>query len=275
MRFGVEVFVVIVFSFILGLCYNSLIIPNNLLSGGVTGISILLNHVTSFNSGTLNLLINIPILIIGYLKLGKKLMILTIISVLTISLSMMFLPTEAFVDDLLLASIFGGVFSGICLGMIFKFSASSGGFDIISLIILLKKDMRLGLITFSLNAIVIFISGFFFDWESALYTLIYIYVTSVMIDNIHTSNIKVTLTIISDKGEELEKGLLNHFKRGITVLNGRGSFTNSEKHILYMVVTRYELSDIKEIINEIDSNAFVNITQTLEIFGNFRKVKPF
>ena len=93
------------------------------------------------------------------------------------------------------------------------------------------------------------------------------------IDKVHTSNVKVTLTIITNKGEELEKELLNHFRRGITVLNGRGSFTNNEKSVLYMVVTRYELNEIKDLIGKVDSNAFVNITQSIEVFGNFNKSK--
>ena len=271
MRFVTEMIGVIVCSFLLALTYNTLIIPNELLSGGITGVSILLNYVTSVNTGVLNLVFNIPILIIGYIKLGKKFMILTIASVISMSVGMMILPSEVFVDDLLLASIFGGVISGICLGLIFKCSGSSGGFDIISLVILLKRDISLGNISFVLNFVVIFISGFIFGWESALYTIIFVFVTSLTIDKIHTSNVKVTLTIITDKGEAIEKELLNHFRRGITDLNGRGSFTNNEKKILYMVVSRYELNEIKEIIGEIDSNAFVNITQSLEIFGNFNK----
>ena len=102
-------------SFVLALSYNSLIIPNELLSGGITGISILLNSVSNINSGLLNLIFNIPIMILGYLKLGRKFMILTITSVISMSVGMMIFPVEAFVDDLLLASIFGGVVGGICL----------------------------------------------------------------------------------------------------------------------------------------------------------------
>ena len=136
--------------------------------------------------------------------------------------------------------------------MILRASGSSGGFDILALLLTRKKDMPLGSILSSLNAIVVVISGFIFGWDVALNTLIGIYASGKVIDTIHTSHIKLTLMIITQKGEEIQKNLLQHFYRGITIMDGYGAYTGSNKKILMTVITRYQLTDIKRLINETD-----------------------
>lgn len=271
-KIAYQIILLLVGTVILACAYNFFISSNHLLSGGVIGVSMILNQLFGFNTGTLNFLFNIPILLLGYWKLGRKFIVYSLISVTTLSVTMSILPVTQVVDDLLLASIFGGVIAGLGLGLIFKSTGSSGGFDIIALVILQKRDFPLGIVTLFLNAIVIFTAGFLFDWEIALYTLISMYATSKLIDIIHTKDIKLTLTIITEKGDELEEVLLKQFKRGITIMHGEGAFTNKEKQILYMVVTRYELDDIRDVVREVDSQSFVNITPTLEVIGSFKKI---
>lgn len=263
---------VLIGSFLLACSYNLFFIPNGLLSGGVTGISLIISQLTNLNAGIFNLLFNIPILILGYLKLGRKFMIYTILSVVATSVSMMFIPVNGVVDDILLGAVYGGVILGISCGIIFRAAGSSGGFDVISLVILLKRDFSLGVVTFSLNFVIIFVSGFLFGWELALYTMLGIYVGSKVIDVVHTKHVKLTLMIVTEEGDKLEKALLKEFGRGITAVEGKGAYTNNNKDILYMIITRYELSEVKAFIREVAPDTFINITETVEVVGSFKKI---
>ena len=156
--------------------------------------------------------------------------------------------------------------------MILRASGSSGGFDILA-VLLTRKDIPLGSILSGLNAIVVIFSGFIFGWDSALNTLIGIYASGKVIDTIHTSHIKLTLMIVTKKGEEIQKKLLENFFRGITIMDGYGAYTGENKKILMTVITRYQLTDIKKLINETDPQAFVNITETKEVLGSFDRSK--
>lgn len=268
-----QVTMIILGSILLAFAYNVFLLPHKVLSGGITGIAMILGITTPLNTGVINFALNIPIMIAGYIHLGRKFICYSILSVATISISMMYIPLEAIADDPLLSSVFGGVVAGIAIGIVLRASGSTGGFDIVTLLILKKKDMPLGTMGFALNSVVIFISGFLFEWELALYTMASIYVVGKVIDAVHTKHVKLTLMIVSTKGEELQEALLQHFSRGITCVKGTGAFTHKEKDILYMVITRYELTDVKRIIKSVDEKAFVNITQTIEVMGAFRRTQ--
>jgi uncharacterized membrane-anchored protein YitT (DUF2179 family) len=219
----------------------------------------------------LNFVLNLPLLVIGMFKLGKKFIFFTIVSVIVTSVGLYIIPVTPIASEPILSSIFGGVVGGFGAGMILRASGSSGGFDILALLLTRKKDMPLGSILSSLNAIVVVISGFVFGWDVALNTLIGIYASGKVIDTIHTSHIKLTLMIVTQKGEEIQKNLLQHFYRGITIMDGYGAYTGSNKKILMTVITRYQLTDIKRLINETDPEAFVNITETKEVMGAFHR----
>ncbi|WP_258000326.1 YitT family protein [Bacillus sp. Marseille-P3661] len=264
--------VVSVSSVIVGFAYNMFLIPHEVLSSGVTGIAFIIGMlVEGVNAGLMIALLNIPILVAGYKTLGRKLIIFSVLSVAVTSVSMQFIPKMPVADDPLLSAIFGGAIAGIGAGLIFKSGASSGGFDVIGLIILQKKELPLGTIFFVLNALVVFVAGFLFDWDRALYTMASIFVSGKVIDAIHTSHIKLTLTIITSRGEKVKEELLSHVLRGITIWSGVGAYSKSERDVLYTVCTRYELNEIKEIIQTIDPYAFINITQTVGVVGTFRK----
>jgi uncharacterized membrane-anchored protein YitT (DUF2179 family) len=267
-----KVIVIILSSVIIGFAYNGFLIPHEVLSSGVTGIAFIISSlINGVNAGFMIALLNLPILIIGYKALGKKLIIYSILSVAVTSLSMQFIPVVGISKDPLLSAVFGGAIAGIGIGLIFKNGGSSGGFDILGLIIMQKKEMPLGTIFFVLNALVVFVAGFLFDWDRALYTMASIFVSGKVVDALHTSHVKLTLTIITSKGDEMKRELLSHVLRGITVWGGTGAYSGSEREVLYTVVTRYELNEIKDIIRGIDPYAFVNITQTVGVMGTFRK----
>ncbi|SFJ47101.1 YitT family protein [Thermoflavimicrobium dichotomicum] len=263
--------IVIIFlaSILLAVAYNLFLLPHKVLSTGVSGIAMMTSLLTPVNTGIVNLVLNLPLFILGYLKLGKKFMGYTIFSVLVNSLALVLIPIQPISTDPILSSTFGGVLAGIASGLIFRFSASTGGFDIIGLLLTRKKEFPLGSLLFFMNAVVVFVSGFLFSWDTALYTLLSIFITGKVIDAIHTSHLKLTLMIITSRGEEIKEVLLSRFVRGITMLDGKGAYTNEKRKVLFMIITRHELAEIKKLIKETDPKAFVNIMETVEVMGFF------
>jgi uncharacterized membrane-anchored protein YitT (DUF2179 family) len=263
--------IIFVSSILIAGSYNLFLLPHKILSSGVTGIAMIVGILTPLNTGIVNLALNLPILILGYYKLGTRFIAYSIFSVVTISMALLYIPIEPVAKDPILSSVFGGIISGVGIGLVFRFSGSTGGFDIIGMLLTRKKDFPLGGILFSMNAIVVLIAGFLFTWDLALYTLASIYATGKAVDTIHTRHIKLTLMIISNRGEELREQLLSHLIRGITVMEGEGAYTKEKRKVLFTVINRYELSEIKPLIRKIDPHAFVNITETVEVMGFFRR----
>lgn len=267
----IEIVTIIVMSALIGFAFNMFLLPQEILSGGVSGIAMILGLRTPFNTGIIIFLLNIPILLLGYFRLGKRFIAYSLLSVGVTSISMQWIPVRGISDDPILSSIFGGVIVGIATGLIFRSGASTGGFDIIGMVVNQKKEFPLGGLIFGMNAVVVFISGFIFDWDRALYTMISIFASGKLIDSVHTRHVKLTLMIISNKGDAIKKKLLANFVRGITVIDAEGAYTSEKRNVLFTVITRYELEDVKRVIRETDPRAFVNITQTVDVMGYFRR----
>ncbi|EEM15985.1 hypothetical protein bpmyx0001_30700 [Bacillus pseudomycoides DSM 12442] len=262
---------VIIGSIIIAVAFNLFLIPHKILSSGIGGIAIILGIVTPVNTGIINFALNLPILILGYIGLGKKVIFNTVVSVVVLSAALYWIPVQIVAKDPLLSSIFGGVIAGAGIGLVFNCHGSTGGFDIIGMLLSRKKDIKLGGLLIILNTVVVVIAGFFFDWDVALTSLLSIYVTGKVIDAIHTKHRKVTLMIVTNQAEEMKKKLLSTVVRGITLLDGEGAYSSEKKRVLMTVVSREELADMKLAISEIDPQAFVNITETVEVLGLFRR----
>ena len=144
-----------------------------------------------------------------------------------------------------------------------------GELDIVAMLLNKKKDLPLGALISGMNAVVVLISGFIFSWDAALYTLVSIYATGKVIDTIHTSHIKLTLMIVTSRGEEVKEKLLGNLYRGVTIMDAKGAYTGEKRKVLFTVITRYQLGEVKDMITEVDPTAFVNITQTTEVIGMF------
>lgn len=267
--------IIFVSSIVLGFAFNMFLLPHEVLAGGVTGIAMMLGLVTPLNAGIWMILLNIPILIIGWMKLGKTFIANSIFSVGVTSISMLYIPVIKLTNDALLSSVFGGVIAGAAIGLIIRFYSSSGGFDVIGLLLTMKRDIPLGVLVFVLNSGVVFISGFMFSWELAMYTMASIYITGLVIDRIHTRHIKLSLMVVTSKGEEVKKELLDNLYRGITVVDGEGAYSAAKVKVLYSVISRYELAFVRPLIKKVDPNAFVSISETMEVMGNFRKDDNF
>lgn len=268
---GMKNIIVIAGSLIVAFAFNFFLVPYGILSSGISGIAILLGFITPFDIGFLNLILNLPLIILGYFKLGRTITINTLSCVISISVFLYLLPVSPVTDNILLSTIFGGVLAGTGVGMILKYSGTSGGLDIIAIILARTSNMSVGLLLTGMNGIIVLISGAVFSWNIALYTLLSIYLTGKMIDTIHTNHIKLTMQIVTTKGESIREDLLNSIYRGITITEGYGGYTQEKKHILMMVVTRYETMQVKKIVRNHDEKAFINIFETVEVDGVFAK----
>ncbi|MFF2450645.1 YitT family protein [Neobacillus sp. NPDC058068] len=261
-------------SLIIVIAFNLFLIPHEVLSSGLSGISMVLGMISPLNTGLVNLLLNLPLLIIGYKMLGKKFIMNSIFSVAIISLGLYLLPVFPIANDSILSSIFGGALTGLGVGIVFRSSGSTGGFDVIGMIVARKKDFPIGVLLSGMNAVVIVISGFLFNWDSALNTLVSIFVTGKVVDAIYTDHAKLTIMIITEKGQEMRAHLLTNLYRGLTILDGVGGYSNDKRNVLVTVISRYELNEVKNLITEVDPAAFVNITETIEVMGLFHRPSP-
>ena len=258
-------------SILLGAAFNLFLLPHEILAGGVNGIAMILSLLTPVNGGIWLIVLNIPILILGWLKLGKTFIGNSVFSVTVTSIAMLYIPVVPVTEDVLLSSVFGGVLVGAGAGVIIRFGGSTGGFDVIGLLLTIKRDVPLGALVFVLNSGVVFISGFIFSWELALYTMASIYISGLVVDRIHTRHIKLTLMVVTSQGEAVKKELLDNLYRGITVVDGEGAYSAAKLKVLYSVISRYELSYVRPLIKNIDPNAFVSVSETMEVMGNFRR----
>ncbi|MFC3885395.1 YitT family protein [Bacillus songklensis] len=263
--------VIIAGSVLIGFAYNCFLIPHKVLSSGISGIAMIIGILTPLSTGTMNFLLNLPLLIIGFMKLGRRFVLYTLLSVVVLSIALYIIPLRPISTDPILSSVFGGVLTGIGVGMVFRQSASTGGFDIIGMLLTHKRDFPLGGLLSAMNGIVVFVSGFFVNWDAALYTMLSIFVTGKVVDAIYTRHIKLTLMIITNKGEEMKQKLLGNLVRGVTLMDGEGAYSSQKRKILMTVISRYELANVKPLIQEVDPSAFVNITETVEVMGLFRR----
>jgi uncharacterized membrane-anchored protein YitT (DUF2179 family) len=177
----------------------------------------------------------------------------------------------SFNNDILLNAVFVGVIAAVGVGLTLKWGASTGGLDIIAMILSRMKDKPVGTYFFALNAVIIVTAGLVFGWEKALYTLVTLYASTRVIDAIHTRHEKLTAMIVTKEGQAVKEAIHAKMVRGITSVPARGAFTGEDKEMLMIVITRYEMYDLERILKEADPNAFTNIVQTAGIFGFFRK----
>ena len=263
--------IIVLSSILIAFAWNVFLLPHKILSSGVSGIAMIISLLTPINTGVINFALNLPLLLLGYMKLGKKFITNTILSVVVTSVALWLIPVEPISSDPIMSSLFGGVLAGIGTGFIFRSSGSTGGLDIIVFLLTRKKEFSLGTLTFTLNAVIVFVSGFLFDWDTALYTMLSIFATGKVIDMIHTKHLKVTLMIITSKGEEIRKSLISRLVRGITIVDGEGAYTREKRKVLFMIISRYQLAEVKRVIMENDPKAFVNIMETVEVMGYFHR----
>lgn len=269
--------IVIVGAILNAIALNFFFISANVYASGFTGMSQIINTIfveyigINVTTGILLFILNIPVFILGWLKVGKGFTIYSLISVLFTSLALEVLPIIQLSNDIILNAVFGGVISGVGVGITLKWGASTGGSDIVAMYFSKLKDKPIGGYLMLINGLIIIVAGILNEPENALYTLIGLYVTTRVIDGIHTRHEKVTAMIVTKKAEELQTAIHEKMIRGITIMPVTGAYTKESKHMLYLVITRYELYDLEKIIQAVDENAFTNVIQTAGVYGFFRK----
>ncbi|MFB1050062.1 YitT family protein [Paraliobacillus sp. JSM ZJ581] len=257
---------------------NFFLIGANVYASGFTGMAQLLSTIFSdylgidfISTGIWLLLLNIPVAILGWFKVGKHFTIYSFLSVAITTICLEILPIISFSEDIMLNAVFGGVLGGVGIGITLKWGASTGGSDIVAMVLSRMKDRPIGSYLMIINGIIIVLAGYLNKPENALYTLLALYVSTRVIDALHTRHEKVTAMIVTKKADELQQAIHETMIRGITILPARGAYTKEDKAMLVLVITRYELYDLERIIHEVDPNAFTNVVQTTGIFGFFRK----
>lgn len=261
------------------------IVDIRLYAGGMPGIVQLISDIVkvasggyelpSFVSGIMIFVINIPVLLLGWFKVSKKFTIYSVVSVILQSTVIGFIPTPDFGFSNLepiVSAVIGGLLIGIGAGGALRFGTSTGGFDIIGQYFSLHKGKSVGMITMALNVGVTIIGGLLYgSIETIAYTIIRILITTVVIDKIHTSYQFLSVEVITNDSQTMIDEILVKIHRGITIIRAEGAFSHSEKKILVIVISAYEMHSLIQIVRQIDSNAFITSKPVKNIYGNFKR----
>lgn len=247
------------------------LLPNKLSSGGFSGIATIFYYLFNLKMGTTIIILNIPIFILAYVKLGKYFVGKTIFSTIVFSKLIDFFSNIKFViDDNFLASIYGGILIGIGLSLVFRQNASTGGTDLISILTQsYNPKIKIGQMLVILDFIIVFSNLIIFkNVEVGLYSFIAIYLVSKMIDIVFEGiNFTKVIYIISDKNEQICEAINSELKKGATELYGRGSYSGKDKKIIMCATKRNNIIKVKELAGKIDENAFMIVTDAREVYG--------
>ncbi|QED48417.1 YitT family protein [Cytobacillus dafuensis] len=246
---------------------------NNLAEGGFTGITLLLYFLFKWDPSYTNLILNIPLFLIGWKLLGRISFLYTILGTVSVSIFLwifqriqIHMPLN---EDLTLAALFAGVFIGTGLGIIFRYGGTTGGVDIIARLVNKYAGISMGRTMFVFDAVVIILSLIFYlSYKEAMYTLVAVFVGARVIDFMQEGAYSARgAMIISDLNDEIASKIMTEMERGVTVLKGYGSFTKKEREVLYCVVGKNEIVRLKNVITSVDPHAFVSVTIVHDVLG--------
>ncbi len=257
-------------SCICAVALNGILIPNGFVSGGVAGLALILHHILpDLPVSILYLIFNIPLFALGWKYVGRRFFLYSIIGTFIFSSAVQWIYIPIPVQDKFLCAILAGIINGVGTGIILRSAGSSGGTDILSVMVLTRFAVRMGNTVIAFNAAVLTITAFLFSLESALYTLIFIYVTAHFLDLVVTGlRQRKSVMIVSKYQEEIVRAITENMNRGVTVIEGRGGYTGEISEIIYTVITFRELSRLKRLITRIDPDAFVVVSDTTEVIGH-------
>lgn len=250
------------------------LVPNKIIDGGVVGISIMAAAVTEYPIGVFLILLNLPFLYLGYKQIGKTFAISTTFAIFSLSYwTTQFIPVEELTNDLFLAAIFGGIITGLGVGIIIRNGGSLDGTEIVAIIMDKRSGFSVGEIVMFMNLFILSSAGLLFGWNQAMYSLVAYFIIAKVIDvvikGLDESN---GVMIVTSEPDEIMEALMKRLGRGVTILHGEGGYTGDPKKVLYCVVTRLEVDKLKAIVMEKDETAFVTINQVHDIVGGrFKK----
>lgn len=251
------------------------LVPNNIIDGGVVGISIMASSITGWPLGVFLVVLNIPFLYLGYKQIGKTFAISTTFAIISLSYwTTYFHPVSEITHDLFLAAIFGGIVTGLGVGIIIRNGGSLDGTEIVAIIMDKRSGFSVGEIVMFINLFILSSAGLLFGWDRAMYSLVAFFIIAKVIDvvikGLDESN---GVMIVTDNPHEIAEALMARLGRGVTILHGEGGYTGDPKRVLYCVVTRLEVDKLKAIVLEKDESCFVTINQVHDIIGGRFKKK--
>ncbi|NOU91860.1 DUF2179 domain-containing protein [Paenibacillus sp. LMG 31456] len=251
------------------------LVPNNIIDGGVVGISIILAHLTKIPLGIFLFLLNLPFFFLGYKQIGKTFALSTLFGVLIMSLGTWLLhPVPPLTIDPLLATVFGGIILGVGVGMVIRTGGSLDGTEVVAILVNKKSPFSVGEIVMFFNLFILGSAGFVFGWDHAMYSLIAYYIAFKMIDiTIEGFDESKSVWIISESYRDIGEAILSRLGRGVTYLNGEGGFTGGDKKVIFCVITRLEEAKLKSIVEDYDPTAFLAVGNIHDVKGGRFKKK--
>ena len=255
-------------AFIAAAAIEGFLLPNNIIDGGVVGVSMITSYLTGKNLGLLVVLINFPFICLAFTKMGKKFVLQTFYAIMMFSLFLNVFHGHHATEDLLLATVFGGIILGTGVGIILKNEGSLDGTEILSLVLSKKWGFSVGEFIMGMNIFIYCGAGLVFGWEKAMYSMLTYFIVYKVIDIVMEGlNSSKAVRVISDKSYEIGQQLIEKLDIGITYIYGQGGYSKIDKTMIYCIISRLEMSKMKEIVREIDPNAFMSIVDVHETYG--------
>jgi uncharacterized membrane-anchored protein YitT (DUF2179 family) len=257
-------------SLLCAVAINGILIPHRFVSGGVTGVALIIHYLwPSLSVALIYALANVPLFIAGWFFISRRFFAYSIAGTIIFSGAIAWVAVTVQVQDKLLSALLAGLIVGSGLGIILKSQGSAGGPAILSVILLQRFSIRLGTTTLSFNVLVLTAAALLFSLEDALYTLIYLYVTSKVVDLVVSGlSQRKAVFVISPRWEAISARILNEIHRGVTILHGQGGYSEREQQILYTVVSFQEIATVKRIVQCEDPAAFLVVSDTTEVMGH-------
>ena len=251
------------------------LVPNNVIDGGITGISIMLSYITGLKLGIFLFVLNLPFFFIGYKQIGKTFALSTLYGILVLSLTTTLLHhVPAFTQDILLASAFGGMILGIGVGMVIRYGGSLDGTEILAILASKKLPFSVGEIVMFFNLFILGSAGFVFSWDRAMYSILAYFVAyktmDIVIAGLDESKF---VWIISDEFADIGDAIMHRLGRGVTYLAGEGAYSGDDKKVIFCVINRLEEAKLKDIVKSFDSSAFLAVGDIAEVRGGRFKKK--
>lgn len=276
LEFYLSLILITLGSVMAALALELILIPNSMIDGGMNGVSIILNTLFGGSLGVIIFIVNLPFLILGYKQLGKKFVFKAGYGMVLFSILLeVFGNYEPLIDDTLLATVYGGILLGVGCGIIIKEGGCLDGTEIVAILINRKRSLSVGQVVLCFNVVIYGAAIFVFGAERALYSLLTYFISYKVIDMVSDGlNSAKAAFIITDDGTEIASEILKRLGRTVTVLSGEGIISHGDKRVLYTVITRFEVSILKDILNEVDDSSFVTVFDVSEIIGNHIKKTP-
>lgn len=266
---------IIIGAIFMGVGIEEFLVPNQILDGGIVGISIILSHLTHIKLGIFIFLLNIPFFYIGYKQIGKTFALSTLLGIGVLSLTTLLLhDVPVFTSDLLLATVFGGISLGIGVGIVIRYGGSLDGTEILAILLNKNLPFSVGEIIMFFNVFIFVTAGFVFGWDRAMYSIITYFIAFKTIDIvIQGLDESKSAWIISENHQSIGDAIIARLGRGVTYLKGEGAFTGDDKKVIFVVITRLEEAKLKTIVEELDPNAFLAVANISEVRGGRFKKK--